>query len=87
MKELFGMMRGMQRNQDNLAQAIQRIEESNKARDKENPSLKMQKWRATNPTAKGMMVPTNNQQCKALNINFKTKNPSRVEHMGAGGGD
>ena len=36
MKELFEMMRGMQRNQDNLAQAIQRIEESNKARDKEN---------------------------------------------------
>ena len=37
MKELFEMMRGMQRNQDNLAQAIQRIEESNKVHDKENP--------------------------------------------------
>nr|POE67547.1 hypothetical protein CFP56_62286 [Quercus suber] len=37
MKELFEMMQGMQRNQDNLAQAIQRIEESKKARDKENP--------------------------------------------------
>ena len=48
-------------------------------------SLKMQKWQATNPTAKGMTVPTNNQQCKALNINSKTKNPSRVEHMGAAG--
>nr|POF17431.1 hypothetical protein CFP56_61521 [Quercus suber] len=109
MKELFEMMQGMQRNQDNLAQAIQRIEESNKARDKENPrrerptlekgqnekvadnsektSLKMQKWRATNPTAKGMTFPINNQQCKALNINFKTKNPSRAEHMGAAGID
>nr|POE91661.1 hypothetical protein CFP56_18611 [Quercus suber] len=32
MKELFEMMRGMQRNQDSLAQAIQHIEESNKAR-------------------------------------------------------
>ena len=37
MKELFEMMRGMQRNQDSLAQAIQGIEESNKAHDKENP--------------------------------------------------
>nr|POF05773.1 hypothetical protein CFP56_43524 [Quercus suber] len=37
MKELFEMMRGMQQNQDNLAQAIQRNEESNKAHDKENP--------------------------------------------------
>nr|POE78298.1 hypothetical protein CFP56_64502 [Quercus suber] len=37
MKELFEMMRGMQQNQNNLAQAIQCIEESNKARDKENP--------------------------------------------------
>ena len=37
MKELFEMMWGMQQNQANLAQAIQRIEESNKARDKENP--------------------------------------------------
>ena len=48
-------------------------------------SLKMQKWQATNPTAKGMTVPTNNQQCKALNINFKIKNPSRAEYMGATG--
>ena len=37
MKELFEMMRGMQRNQDSLAQAIQGIEESNKAHNKENP--------------------------------------------------
>ena len=37
MKELFEMMRGMQRNQDSLAQAIQCIEESNKAGNKENP--------------------------------------------------
>ena len=37
MKQLFEMMWGMQQNQANLAQAIQRIEESNKARDKENP--------------------------------------------------
>ena len=37
MKELFEMMRGIQRNQDSLAQAIQGIEESNKAHDKENP--------------------------------------------------
>ena len=40
MKELFEMMRGMQRNWDNLAQAIQHIEESNKARDKKNPRQK-----------------------------------------------
>jgi len=31
------MMRGIQRNQDSLAQAIQDIEEYNKAHDKENP--------------------------------------------------
>ena len=38
-------------------------------------SLKIQKWWAISPTAKGMRTPTNNQQCKTLNINVKTKNP------------
>ena len=38
-------------------------------------SLKIKKWWAISPTAKGMTTPTNNQQCKALNINVKTKNP------------
>ena len=39
-------------------------------------SLKMQKWWSTSPIAKGMTAPTNNQQCKALNINFKPRTPT-----------
>ena len=34
---------------------------------------KCKKWWATSPIMKGMMAPTNNQQCKALNINFKPR--------------
>ena len=37
--------------------------------------LENAKWGAASPTVKGITAPTNNQQSKALNINFKT-NPN-----------
>ena len=38
--------------------------------------LENAKWLAASPIAKGITALTNNQQSKALNINFKTKNPN-----------
>ncbi|KAK7837643.1 hypothetical protein CFP56_021014 [Quercus suber] len=45
-------------------------------------SLENAKMVSHKSNREGMTVPTNNQQCKTLNINFKTKNPSCTEHMG-----
>ena len=41
-------------------------------------SLKIQKWWAASPTVKGRKALANNQQSKALNINFSPKTPKTM---------